>query len=80
MSLLGFGISMMFANFHVCGMMLFSDTLYMLARCLQIDMSVCVVCLTVLRNFLLHEFAISVDKVTALYLKVFVFLSYVFFV
>ena len=31
MYLFGFGIGMMFANFHVCGMMfLFSDMLYML--------------------------------------------------
>ena len=30
MSLFGFGIGMMFASFHVCGMM--SDVLYMLVR------------------------------------------------
>ena len=33
MSLLGFSIGMMFASFHMCGMMLFSDMLYMLVRC-----------------------------------------------
>ena len=33
MSLFGFGIGMMFASFHVCGMMLmFSDVLYMLVK------------------------------------------------
>ena len=33
MSLLGFGIDMMLASFHMCGMMLlFSDILYMLVK------------------------------------------------
>ena len=32
MSLFGFGIGMMFDSFHVIGMMLFSDRLYMLVR------------------------------------------------
>ena len=33
MSLLGFGIDMMLASFHLCGMMLlFSDILYMLVK------------------------------------------------
>ena len=51
MSLFGFGIVMMFASFHVCGMMLlFSDVLYMLViyasqsgpmclRCLMLTLS-----------------------------------------
>ena len=33
MSLLGFGISMIFASFHMCGiMLLFCDKLYLLVR------------------------------------------------
>ena len=51
MSLFGFGIGMLFASFHVCGMMLsFSDRLYMLViyaspsghmclRCLMLTLS-----------------------------------------
>ena len=46
MSLFGFGIGMMFASFHVCGMMLlFSDMLYMLVRYASPSGPMCMRCL-----------------------------------
>ena len=40
MSLFGFGISMIFASFHMCGiMLLFCDKLYLLVRDVHADMS-----------------------------------------
>ena len=42
MSLLGIGIGMMFASFHMCGLMLlFSDILYMLVRYASTSSPIC---------------------------------------
>ena len=45
MSLFGFGIGMMFASFHVSGVMFFSDVLYMLVRYASSSGPMCLRCL-----------------------------------
>ena len=45
MCLYGFGMGIMFANFYVCGVMLFSAILYMLVRYLSPKGLMCFRCL-----------------------------------